>query len=70
VLLDGARRRLLLRAAARAELCGIEQMNAQILCVVNSKSRQIGNIIAEGVTCGIFVLLMCVLLLVVVLKVM
>ena len=45
-------------------------MNAEILCVVNRNSRQIGNIVAVGVTCGFFVLLMCLLLLVVVMKVM
>ena len=51
-------------------MCGIQQINAEILCVAHRNSRKIGNIVAVGVTCGLFVLLMCALLLVVVLKLM
>lgn len=40
------------------------------MCVVNNNSRKIGNIVAVGVTCPVFVLLMCALLLVAVLKMM
>ena len=51
-------------------MCGIQQINAEILCVANKNYRQIGKTVAVGVTCGFFVLLMCALLLVVVLKLM